>query len=90
MIKYQFNTDPDGRRHFEKHGVSIEEIDEVFTEQKCFTKKRNDKSYVSYCKLRSGRYLEVLYRNISKNEYFIITAYDIENSGMIQFLDEQE
>lgn len=89
MPLYLFNIDRDGKRHFEKHDISIDEIDEVFTQKRCFTLKRNDKSYIAYGKLTSGRYIQVIYRITFANTYFIITAYDIENNSIIHLLDEE-
>jgi len=89
MPLYLFNIDPDGIRHFEKHNISIDEIDEIFTKKCCFTIKRNDKSYITYGKLKSGRYIQIIYRITSPDTYFIITAYDIENKTIIHLLDEE-
>ncbi len=40
-------------------------------------------------KLKSGRYLTVIYRKFSKYDYFIITAFDIEENYIIDYIEEE-
>lgn len=73
--------------HIEKHDISYEEINEFFTNIKYFMDKRKDESLVAIGKLISGRYLEVVYRKISEDHLFIITAYDLEELYLIEYIE---
>ena len=46
-------------------------------------RKRKDRSFVAYGKLHTNRYLEFVYRKLSKNILYIITGYDIEDQNKI-------
>lgn len=89
MKRFIFYIDPEtGRRHIEKHDVSIDEVDEFFNDRKYSSCRRKDCSYIARSKLKNGRYLEIPYRQLKDNLYFIITAYDIEDKEMIHALDD--
>ena len=88
-MKFKFFFDKDiENTHIFKHNISVEEINEFFTKVYTIKKKRKDGSYSAIGKLKSGRYLEIAYRKISSDCYFIITAYDIENNELIEILED--
>ncbi|NEP85326.1 MAG: hypothetical protein F6K39_48925 [Okeania sp. SIO3B3] len=88
-IVFEFYVEQEtGLRHIERHDVGLEEIDEFFNNSVFFEKQREDKSFVAYGKLSNGRYLKVIYRKKAKDLYFIITAFDLEDKQVIQYLDE--
>jgi uncharacterized DUF497 family protein len=74
-------------RHIDKHNISYNEINEFFTEISYLYKKRKDKSYVAIGKLKNNRYIEIIYRIVSANHLYIITAYDIESNDKIEFIE---
>ena len=57
MIEFEFYCEPDGKIHFENHGITIQEIDEAFNEHPYLYSKRKDGSFLAFSKLNSGRYL---------------------------------
>ncbi|HEO64802.1 MAG TPA: hypothetical protein ENI73_02930 [Spirochaetes bacterium] len=90
LIHFDFYQDGDsGKRHIAKHNVTLEEINEFFNDSVFFEKQRQDKSFIAYSRLKSGRCLKVIYRKLSKANYFIITAFDLEDLYMIQLLDKE-
>ena len=80
-----FNT---GQNHFLKHNVSESEIIEFFNDINYFEHKRKDNSFIGIGKLLSNRYLKIIYRKESKETYFIIIAYDIEDQTWIDYIDK--
>lgn len=76
-----------GKSHAEMHDVSTDEIHEFFTTGLVIEIPRKDGSFQAYGKLASGRYLLVPYRRVSKNRIFIMTAYDLEDGGVIDALE---
>ena len=88
MTSLYFDEDIN-QTHLEKHAVTEIEIFEFFTEIKYFERRRHDGSFVGIGKLISGRFLQVIYRKKSSSLYFIITAYDIEDKNIINFIEEQ-
>ena len=88
MKKFKFYYDQEsGKRHFENHGVTIQEIDEFFNDTKYLCQKLKDNSYVAYSKLESWRCLKTIYRLLEKDILLIITAYDIEDKEIINLLN---
>ena len=85
-----FYDDLIGMTHIAKHNVSIEEIDEILSSNNFLLETRKDKSYVGYKKISNGRFLAVVFRKKSKREYFIITAYDIEEEFMRKEIENYE
>ncbi|MCP4162096.1 MAG: hypothetical protein GY760_18640 [Deltaproteobacteria bacterium] len=90
IISFEFYIEREtGIRHIDRHDVGIEEIQEFFNDSVFYEKQREDESFVAYGKVKSGRSLKVVYRKKSKYLYFIITAHDLEDKMIIQFLDEE-
>ena len=90
LLEYIFYVDPDtGKKHIEKHSVSVEEVVEFFNEINYLFRKRRDKSYVAYSKLKNGRFLEVVFRKLNPEKFFIITAYDVEDHRIIREIEER-
>ncbi len=79
-----------GMTHIAKHGVTIEEIDEVFSRGKYLKLNRDDSSNVAYKILDSGRFLTIVYRKYSNKNYFIITAYDEDDFSMKERMEDFE
>ncbi len=88
-MKFRFSVEPDGSNHIKKHGVSVDEINEFFNENAYFEQRRKDGSYIAYSKLENGRHLKVIYRKLSNELYFIITAYDLEDQNIIDFINRE-
>jgi uncharacterized DUF497 family protein len=88
-FEFYFDTDI-GMPHTEKHGVSEQEIDEFFNDCKIFEYEREDNSFIAIGKLKSNRFLQVIYRKKPDNAYFIITAFDFENMEIINMIEEDE
>lgn len=89
ILKYYTEYENDKEvLHIKKHNVSIEEMEEFFNHCVYFERKRKDKSFTAYGRLKSGRYLKVIFRKESQNIFFIITAYDLEDRQMINFLED--
>ena len=62
MIEFELFLDPDGRPHFEKHSITLQDIDEVFNELDYHEQKRKDGSFISYAILTNGRHIKIIYR----------------------------
>jgi len=75
--------------HIEKHDVSPIEITEFFEEIQVTKRKRKDESYKAIGRLKSGRYLEVVYRLIAKDHIYVITAYDIKDHFLRDIIDRK-
>ncbi len=88
MFRFRFYFDTDiNMTHVEKHSISEEEIFEFFNEITIWTYERGDGSNKAIGKLHSKRYITVVYRKLSKYDYFIITAYDISENYIKEFID---
>jgi len=74
--------------HAEKHGVHIEELREFFEDIKLKTYERHDGSLVSIGKLAKGRHLKVAYRKLAPKYMYIITAHDIEDKELVDYLEQ--
>ena len=90
-MKIKYYIDPDTNEpHIYKHEVEKAEIMDFFTEIKYFEFIRKDKSFESYGRLKTGRYLQVAYRKERDNTIFVITAYDIEDKEIINALEARK
>ncbi len=88
-MNFEFFIHPETNdRHIYDHDVSEEEIEEAFSVSH-FTQRRKDGSYMAYSRLKSGRYLKIIFRKLSNELYYIITAYDLEDQHMIDFIDQE-
>jgi len=88
-VKFRFYVDPDSQEpHIYKHQVTEQEIVEIFTARSYFERLRADGSYELIARLRSARCLRVAYRKFDSNGIFVITAYDIIDREVIQFLED--
>lgn len=88
-MNFEYYFDPAlGETHVAAHHVTPVELHEFFTEILYLESARRDGSFVAIGKLSSGRYLEVAYRKRRKDLYFIITAYDLEDRGRIDLLEQ--
>lgn len=89
-IEFEFNMD-ENDFHFKKHNITEEEIREFILKTIVFEYRREDKSIVSYGKLKSsGKYIKVIYRKKKiKNvmNYFVITGYEITDNKIINHIN---
>lgn len=76
----------DGRLHMLKHNVTPDEVKEVF-KNKNYKSKRKDKSFMALGKTNNDRYLQIVYRKLKDDTIFVITAYELENKNVIDFLE---
>ena len=76
--------------HIAKHNVSLEEVDELLSSEDFLLETRKDKSYVAYKAISSGRFLAVVFRKKSLRNFFIITAYDIDDNFMKKGMEDYE
>jgi hypothetical protein len=77
-MEYRFNRDADsGLAHCEQHNVSEREVIDVL--QRPVEKfRRRDGTLVANGQTMAGRYLRVIFREYSEEDYiFVITAYDL-------------
>ena len=89
-MKFEYFINPETNdRHIHDHDVFEKEIREAFLECDCLTIERKDGSSVDFCKLKSGRYLKIIYRKLSKVLYYIITAFDLEDQHIRNLLDQE-
>jgi len=87
-LKFRFYIDPEtSEPHVYKHEVKEQEIIEIFTERSYFERIRQDGSFEAIARTSSRRYLRIAFRR-TEEEFFIITAYDIEDKETIAFLED--
>ena len=86
MIDFEFYCEPDGALHIAKHNVSETEIDEAFNERPYLYQGRPDGSYLAFSRLSSGRILQVAFRKVAPKKYFIITAFDLEDPAVLEYV----
>jgi uncharacterized DUF497 family protein len=79
-------TDKNGEYHFKEHDVTVEEIHELFNLKKFISEKRQNKKIAIYGKLKSGRYLKLIYKK-EANTRIVITVFDIEDEMIKQAID---
>jgi hypothetical protein len=53
-------------------------------------RKRKDDSFIAIGKLKTGRFLQIAYRKIESDLYFVITVYDILDNELIKIIEEHE
>lgn len=87
MRNFSFYINPEtGEPHILDHQVYPEEIVEFFEDTDILERKRKDGSLVAYGILKSGRILTVVYRKTTPDHYFVITAYDLEDKEILQYI----
>jgi len=87
-FRYYFDADLNAI-HISKHNITPEEIEIFFTEIPIWARERKDNSFDAIGKLPSGRYIRVIFRKYSEYDYFIITAFDIEYTHEIDFINRE-
>lgn len=88
-MKLRFYIDEEtGLPHFYKHNVTDEEIIDFFHNITYFDERRPDDSWLAYGRVKPDRYLKVIFRKNSNADFFIITAYDIDDSEIIRFIED--
>jgi uncharacterized DUF497 family protein len=78
--------DPDtGRPHFERHGVSLEEVIQILSAPGEDRPGRED-SRVAIGRTRSGRCLRVIYVSDAEGgDLFVITAYELRGKPLTAY-----
>ncbi len=90
-MKFKFYISPEtGKFHIYDHGVTEDEIKEALMKVPHYIKRRKDGSFLAFAKLKSGRYLKIVFRKSEKNLYSIITAYDLDDQSIIGLLDQED
>jgi uncharacterized DUF497 family protein len=77
-IIWDLDDDPDGNvRHCEEHGVTKEEVEEVFEKVTDADVSRSTGRPVVFGETKSGRSLMVVYEQIDDDTVYPVTAYDV-------------
>jgi uncharacterized DUF497 family protein len=77
-IVWDLDDDPDGNvRHCEEHGVTKEEVEEVFENVTDADVSRSTGRPVVFGETKSGRNLMVVYEQIDDDTVYPVTAYDV-------------
>ena len=85
MPAYQFiwdlDDDPDGNvHHIAEHGVTPEEVEEVFDNISDRDVSRTTGRPVVFGDTRAGRHLIVIYETVADDTIYPITAYEVNRS----------
>ncbi len=78
---WDLDDDPDGNvHHIAEHGVTPEEVEEVFDNISDRDVSRTTNRPVVFGDTRTGRHLIVVYENIDGDTIYPITAYEVNRS----------
>lgn len=77
-ILWDLDDDPDGNvQHCAEHGVTKEEVEEVFENPIDYDFSRSSGLPVVFGDTSAGRHLMVVYEEIDANTVYPMTAYDV-------------
>ena len=77
-ILWDLDDEPDGNvRHLAEHGISKEEVEEVFQNASDTDISRSSGRPVVFGDTGSGRHLMVVYEEIDEDTVYPITAYEV-------------
>ncbi len=77
-ILWDLEDDPDGNvQHCAEHGVTTEEVEEVFANPSDFDLSRSSGRPVVFGDTNAGRHLMVVFEEIDDETVYPITAYDV-------------
>ncbi len=77
-ILWDLDDDPDGNvQHCAEHGVTMEEVEEVFQNITDSDVSRSSGRPVAFGETRAGRHLMVVYEDIDADTVYPVTAYDV-------------
>jgi uncharacterized DUF497 family protein len=77
-IIWDLDNDPKGNvAHCAEHGITQEEVEEVFLNPEDIDLSRSSGHPVVFGTTRAGRHLMVVYELIDKDTVYPITAYDV-------------
>lgn len=77
-ILWDLDDDPDGNvQHCADHGVTKEEIEEVFENAMDVDVSRSSGRPVVFGETSTGRHLMVVYESVDANTVYPITAYEV-------------
>jgi uncharacterized DUF497 family protein len=77
-ILWDLDDDPEGNvQHCAEHGVTKEEVEEVFQSAMDEDTSRSSGRPVVFGETRMGRHLMVVYQEIETNTVYPVTAYDV-------------
>jgi len=78
FILWDLDEDPEGNVfHCAQHGVTKEEVEEVFLNAMDVDISRSTGRPVVFGETKTGRHLMVVYEAIDKNTVYPITAFDV-------------
>ncbi len=77
-IIWDLNDDPEGNvQHIIEHGVSAEEVEEVFLNATDADVSRSSGRHVVFGDTDAGRHLMIVYDEIDEDTVYPVTAYDV-------------
>jgi uncharacterized DUF497 family protein len=80
-IIWDLDDDPDGNvQHCSEHGVTKEEVEEVFQNATDADISRSSRRPVVFGDTSTGRHLLVAYEEIDADTVYPVTAYDVPRS----------
>lgn len=78
FIIWDLDDDPDGNvQHCEEHGVTKEEVEEVFDNMSEADVSRSSDRPVIFGDTRAGRHLMVVFDEIDEDTVYPVTAYEV-------------
>lgn len=82
FILWDLDDDPDGNvQHCAQHGVTKEEIEEVFENAIDADVSRTTGRPVLFGDTSTGRHIMVVFEEIDKDTVYPVTAYDVPSRG---------
>ena len=86
MIDATLLWDDDTIEHiWERHHLSIEEVDEAFHDPEALIHRGKYHRQVVYGQTEGGRYLTIIVEPVSRKEAWLITAWDMTDSERKQY-----
>jgi uncharacterized DUF497 family protein len=77
-IIWDLDDDPDGNvQHCSDHGVTKEEVEEVFENAADFDVSRSSGRPVVFGDTNAGRHLMVVYEEVDADTVYPVTAYEV-------------
>jgi uncharacterized DUF497 family protein len=81
-IIWDLDDDPDGNvQHIAEHGVSKEEVEEIFESATDSDVSRSSGRPVLFGDTSTGRHLMVVFEEIDEDTVYPVTAYEVPERG---------
>lgn len=81
-VFWDLDDDPDGNvQHCAEHGVSKEEVEEVFENATDSDISRSSGRPVLFGDTSTGRHLMIVFEEIDADSVYPVTAYDVPRKG---------